>query len=402
MRLLLVTQYFWPESFVVNALAEELQKRGHQITVITGFPNYPSGRFAEGYHPAKGVLRENRNGIHIIRLPILPRGNSRLSLALNYLSFVISGFFYSWFLKLDPVDAIFCYAPSPATSCLTAIFFKWRLRKKLYFWVQDLWPESVSAVGVMPSQISSFIFGGIIRFIYKNSDRILIPSEGFRQSVKHWSGKDKKITWVPNWADPFPPVTTRPPWLEDLPKGFRVAFAGNLGKAQDLPNLVQAAEILRHEKDIKWIVVGEGSEKIWLEQEIQRRQLAESVFLVDRKPYTEMLPFFKSSDVLFVSLKNQPIFSLTIPSKVQAYMSSGQPLLAALNGEGAALMRQAQCGLVSPAENPQELAANVLKMRNLSSAERERLGKNGLEFFRKHFEQQDVISQIEKMISQDL
>lgn len=402
MKLLLVTQYYWPESFIVTALAEELQRRGHQVTVLTGFPNYPSGEFQPGYDPNKGVMREKRNGVDIVRIPIWPRGKSKFGLALNYLSFILSGFWACLFLKLDSVDAIFCYAPSPATSCLTAIFMKWRLRKKLYIWVQDLWPESISAVGALSEGVSNFIFGGLICFIYKNCDKILIPSEGFRESVKRWSGKDQQIELIANWADPFPEMKEVPSWVSSLPRGFRVTFAGNLGKAQDIPTLVTAVEILKSEKDMKWIIAGDGSEKTWFENEVQKRNLQEAVFFVGQKPYAEMLPLFKNSDALYVSLRNQPNFALTIPTKVQAYMASGIPLVAALNGEGKKLIESSRCGLVSASEDANGLVENILRLKRMSQQERDQLGKNGKKYFDSHFERKLIITQIENLISEGL
>lgn len=398
MNVLLVTQYFWPESFTVNSLAEEMQNRGHQVTVLTGFPNYPVGKFLKGYNPLFGVMREEKNGIQIIRIPIWPRGKSKFNLALNYISFVLSSFLFTWFLKIDSIDVIFCYAPSPVTSCLAAIFMKWRWRKKLYFWVQDLWPESVSAVGAMSSRLSTLIFGRIVQFIYRNCDKILIPSEGFRKSVFRWSGAEKNIVLVSNWADPFPKISEKPKWLSELPQGFRVAFAGNLGKAQDLPNLVRAAEILKNEKDIKWIVAGEGSEKAWLEEQVEKRGLKNQISIIGKKPYADMLPFFQTCDVLYVSLSDSPIFELTIPSKVQAYMSSGRPLLAALKGEGEGLINRANCGLVSSPQDAEHLAKNVIKFRNMKIEERDLLGKNGESYFLANFQQKDIVDQIENIL----
>ena len=398
MNILIVSQYYWPEGFLITGLAEELQQRGFTVTVLTGFPNYPNGKFFQGYRPWKGPLREERRGVKIIRLPITPRGQNFFTLSINYISFVISGCIFSFFTDFKKTDLIFCYAPSPATSCLTAVFLKWRLNKKLIFWVQDLWPESLSAVGALSSSIVQKIVGRVICFIYRRCDKILISNEGFKESVLNWGGHPEQIEFVPNWADPFPAEIEPSDWVKALPKGFRIAFAGNLGKAQDLPNLVAAAEILKDRSDIKWIVVGDGSEKQWLEETVKNKNLQETIFVLDRKPYEQMLPFFKSADLLYVSLNNHPLFALTVPAKVQAYMSAGKPILASLNGEGKRLIEKARCGQTSQPEDPENLSQVVLSMKKLSESEREKMGQNGKDYFLKHFEKKKVIDRIESLI----
>lgn len=399
MNILIVSQYYWPESFMITGLAEELQQRGHQVTVLTGYPNYPSGNFTHNYTPFVGVHKETRKAVKIIRVPIIARGQNFLTLTLNYLSFVVSGILVSLFQNFQKTDLIFCYAPSPATACFVAVFLKWRLRRKLIFWVQDLWPESISAVGVLASNEVQSLVGEMIKFIYKRCDKIWIPSEGFRKSLLRWGAQNKQIELVENWADPFPRVGVIPEWLRSLPAGFRIAFAGNLGKAQDLANLLGAAERLKDHLDIKWIIVGDGSEKIWLENQIERKKLQDSVFVYGRKPYDDMLPLFKDVDALYVSLKNQPIFSLTIPTKVQAYMSAGKPILASLNGEGKQLIEKVKCGLTSIPENSISLAEAVLKMKSLTAEERLQMGENGSRYFAEHFNQTKIINQIESLFN---
>lgn len=396
MHILIVSQYFWPEAFVVNSLATELQSRGHKVSVFTGLPNYPKGNFYDSYSFFKGPFRESYNDVNIIRVPILARGHGGLRLALNYFSFVISGVLFS-FRKPKDIDVIFCFGLSPITLCLPAIFIKWLTKKPLVFWVQDLWPESVRAVGARGGGLIAKMISPIVSFIYQRCDLILTQSKAFKASVLKYGGNESKISYVPNWADPFI-EGVESEWIKNLPEGFKIGFAGNIGKAQDMKTLLDAAEILKDHKDIQWIVAGDGSEKNWLDQQITERQLSQCIKTVGKKSYNDMLPFFKKCDALYVSLTDQYIFSLTIPSKVQAYMSSGKPLLCCLNGEGARVIDEATCGLIANAEDSKKLAENILILKNKSAQERHQMGQNGFKFFQKNFERSLVIDQIENLL----
>lgn len=398
MKILIVSQYFWPESFVINSLATELVERGHEVTVYTGLPNYPQGEFYQNYGLTTGPWNETYNGVNIIRVPILPRKTGFLKLLLNYLSFVFFGSLLAVFRVRKQVDVIFCFGLSPALLCIPAIIIKWIYRRPLVFWVQDLWPESIGAVGAIKSKLVLNVVGQIVRFIYSQCDMILTQSRVFKASVIRWGGRENKIHYVPNWADPLK-QEENPTWVDELPPGFRIGFAGNIGKAQDMATLLSAAELLREHTDIKWIIAGDGSEKKWLDDEIVKRELSASVITVGKKPYAEMGPFFSVCDALYVSLTNEYIFSLTVPSKVQAYMSARKPILSCLNGEGAQVITEAQCGLVAGAEKANELAQNVLKLKNLSVSEREEMGLNGLRYFEQNFERSLVVAQIEKLLS---
>lgn len=366
--------------------------------MYTGLPNYPQGEFYQNYGFFKGPWNETYNGVQIIRVPISPRKTGFLKLLLNYLSFVFFGSLLAVFRVRKQVDVIFCFGLSPALLCIPAIVMKWFYRRPLVFWVQDLWPESIGAVGAVKSQCVLQIVGQVVRFIYSQCDMILTQSRVFKASVIRWGGRENKIHYVPNWADPLK-QEENPTWVEQLPQGFRIGFAGNIGKAQDMSTLLAAAELLKAHSDIKWIIAGDGSEKKWLDDEIVRRNLSANVFTVGKKPYGEMGPFFNSCDALYVSLTNEYIFSLTIPSKVQAYMSAQKPILSCLNGEGAQVIQEAGCGLVAGAEDAKGLSQNVLKLKALSSEERIAMGSNGLRYFEENFERSLVVAQIEKLLA---
>ncbi|MFZ3231142.1 MAG: glycosyltransferase family 4 protein [Pseudobdellovibrio sp.] len=395
MNILIVTQYFWPESFLVNGLATELKNNGHTLTVLTGLPNYPTGKFSAGYGIFSGPWVEIYKGVKILRVPIISRGSSYFNLMVNYFSFIFFGTFFSFFRVPKNIDVIFCFGVSPITACLPAIFIRWLIKKPLVLWVQDLWPDSISAVGAINSEKVLNMVGLLVQFIYRRCDLILTQSEAFRGSIIKWGGRCENIKYLPNWAEPFVTKNVLPNWIESLKSGFRIGFAGNIGKAQDIPNLIETAFKLIKHTDIQWVIVGDGSEKKWLDQEIKSKGLEKSMITVGYKAYEDMLPFFKSCDVLLVSLTDKPIFSLTVPSKVQAYMASARPIISTVAGEGTRVIEMAQAGLTVEPGNASQLVEAILKLKSMSPSQRQQLGENGLNFFKQNFDKNIVIKQLE-------
>src|SRR3989338_1214358 len=397
MKILIVTQYFYPEFFIVNSFAEELHKKGHQVEVLTGLPNYPKGEIYPKYSFFKGPWTEDYHGVRVARVPLLPRKKGFVNLFINYVSFVFFATFLGLFRIKNKPDVIFCFGLSPVTSCLPAIFFKWFYRKPLSFWVQDLWPESLAAVGVTQSKIILNMVGVIVRFIYSQCDHILIQSQAFKESVLCWGARESQLHYVPNWAAKLSMVRSEPKWLSDLPKGFRVIFAGNIGKAQDMPTLLEAASYLQRNfpeiTDIHWIIVGEGSERLFLENEAKKRSL-NRIHTYGQKPNADMPFLFSEADVLLVILKNETIFSLTVPSKIQSYMSGGRPILASVNGEGARIVAEAGVGLSCPAEDPVALSNAILKLYRMSPEDKVKMGNAGKAYFEKNYDQELVVDKI--------
>ncbi len=405
MKILIVSQYFWPEFFLVNSLATELKACGHEVTVLTGLPNYPQGRFFSGFSFWRGPWEQDYSGVRVLRVPLLARGQGFFRLSLNYLSFVIFGIFVGpWRVPRD-FDVIFCFGISPVTLCLPAIVLRSIFRKPLLFWVQDLWPESVSAVGATKSKHVIHAIGSIVRFVYRHCDLILMQSQAFAKSVQQWGGRPEQMRYVPNWAK-TPAVAIgqtenqEPEWLRDLPKGFKIIFAGNIGKAQDMPTVLRAAELLKDTQDLHWILVGDGSDYDFVLKTRQEKKLEHCVHTYGRRPNEDMAALFAKGDVMLVSLTDEPIFSLTVPSKVQAYMASGKPILASVRGEGARIVEEARAGLSCSAQNPESLARSVQEFLKMSNTERKAMGAQGFAYFQKHFEQTVVIRQIEALCSE--
>jgi glycosyltransferase involved in cell wall biosynthesis len=395
---LIVTQYFWPENFRINDLVVGLKEKGHAVKVLTGIPNYPGGRFFKGYN-FFGPLFETYEEIPVLRVPLIPRGNgSRIRLVLNYFSFVFFACFLGPLRRLGPIDLIFIYEPSPITVCLPALLLKKMKSAPLMFWMQDLWPESLSATGAISVEKILKMVDILVRFIYRGCDRILVQSRAFIEPVKHQVCDQKNILYFPNSAEGlYEPVKLEPNASEHtlMPDGFRVTFAGNIGAAQDFGTILDAAERLREYKNIHWVIIGDGRMFPWVHKQVIKRGLSKTVHLLGRYPAETMPRFFALSDTLLVTLKKDPIFELTIPSKVQSYLACAKPIIAALDGEGARVIEEAGAGITCPTENPEAMADAVLKMYHMSASDRKILGNKGREYFKKNFERKMLFDRLE-------
>jgi len=400
-RILIVSQYFWPESFRINDLALGLKERGHVVTVLTGMPNYPSGRLFSGY----GLFSPSNDDFHgmpVHRVPLIPRGKGqRYRLAMNYLSFAFSASLLAPFRCRGDFDLIFVYEPSPITVGLPALLLKKLKHAPIMFWVQDLWPESLSATGAARSRWLLRWVAKMVRFIYQRCDRILVQSEGFIPNVTSMGADAQHVTYFPNWAEAvYQPVEvdTLAPERAEMPDGFRVLFAGNIGAAQSFETLLAAAEQLMPQADIHWVILGDGHRKAWLEEQIAARGLKDRVHLLGRQPVEAMPRYFALADALLVSLRRDPIFALTIPSKVQSYLACAKPILAALDGEGARAVREAGAGLTSPAEDATALAESVLQLYQMKPERRAMMGRNGRSYFEANFERDSLLDRLEVLM----
>ncbi|MCD4741053.1 MAG: glycosyltransferase family 4 protein [Desulfobacteraceae bacterium] len=397
MKLLIVTQYFWPENFRINDMVLGLKERGHEVKVLTGLPNYPGGRFFTGYK-FFGPLFENYEDIPVFRVPLISRGNgTRIRLALNYLSFVFISCILGPFRRLGSVDLIFIYEPSPITVCLPALLLKKLKSAPVMFWMQDLWPESLSATGAVRSKKILKVVDTLVRFIYRACDLILVQSRAFVESIKRQGGDPNRILYFPNSAEKFyhPVILEKDaPERSVMPEGFCVTFAGNIGAAQNFETILDAAEILKDHTEINWVIIGDGRMFPWVKSQVIKRNLMKTVYLLGRYPVEAMPRFFALSDALLVTLKKELIFSLTIPSKIQSYLACGKPVIAALHGEGAKVIEEAGAGLTCPAENSKALAEAVLKMYKMSEKDRKYLGQKGSEYFKKHFEREMLLDRL--------
>lgn len=397
-HVLVVSQYFWPENFRINDLVQGLIERSHRVTVLTGIPNYPDGAFFKGYRYT-GPWSEEYRGARVVRVPIQPRGNaSGARLALNYLSFVFSASLLGPLRCRDNYDVAFIFEPSPVTVALPALLMK-RLRGvPVLFWVQDLWPESLAAAGAVSSPHVLNLVSKLVRFIYRRCDRILVTSRAFVASVLQHVEDRGQVHYFPQYGEETYRVLELSPDAPErtkVPGGFVVMFAGNIGAAQDFETILAAAQLLRDHKDIHFVIIGDGRMRRWVEEQVANLGLDETVHLLGRHPVEAMAGFFSLADAMLVTLKKEPIFSLTIPAKIQSYLACGRPILAALDGEGARIIEEAAAGFACPTEDPAALAAAVLKMRATPHEQRMEMGRNGLRYYRDNFDRTMLLDRLE-------
>ncbi len=400
MRLLIVAQYFWPENFRINDIAQGLQKKGHEVSVLTGKPNYPLGSFYEGYSMfAKRI--EKWNGITIYRVPLIPRGNGKgKMLFLNYISFIFFGCIRAFFLP-GSYDAILIYQQSPITVAFPAMICKLKSGAKSFLYVQDLWPESIEATTGIKSQLVKKILYRLCNWIYSQADILLIQSKAFRTYLISRKVVPEKIIYLPNSTEALYNIFERNTNLDKyFSSKLTLVFAGNIGEAQSFDTLIAAAKLVKAtDPDISWLILGDGRRREELIK-LVRAEKIDDVFNFAGFFESSMMPeFFASADALIISLKKDFIFSLTVPTKLQSYMACGKPIIGSLDGEGGLIILGADCGFVSAAEDAEGLAKNILLFKRTSITERRRMGLNGFNYFQKEFEYTKLLDRIENILS---
>jgi len=401
MNILIVSQYFWPENFRINDLAKELDKNGHNITVLTGMPNYPEGRIFKGYK--NWVTRETYNNINIVRVPLIPRGNaSNIMLFLNYLSFLISASLFSPFLIEGKIDKIFIYGGSPLTKAIPAILLGKLKKAPVFLWILDLWPESVFVNNRIKSKTVFFLIRLMTRWIYKKCDYILLQSKAMFEPVKENHGIEEKLIYFPSWAeDQFlndPQDYADQEIIDTLPEGFYITFAGNIGEGQDIETIIDAAERLKDHHSIHWMLLGYGSKYDWLIKNQNERDL-KNVHVLGKRPLETMPMYFNFSDILLASLKKKDIYALTLPGKVQSYMASSKPIISMIDGESSRIITEAKCGISINSEDTDELVQAVLRMSKMSKKELRLMGNNGREYYLEHFHIRKALEKLEDIFS---
>lgn len=387
MKLLVISQHYWPESFRINEVVESLWDAGCHVSVLTGQPNYPDGKVLAGYKSWRaGPEQHGRTTIY--RVPLIPRGSGRAcQLVANYLSFLLAGCLLGpWVLRGRRFDAIFVYGTSPILQAIAGIVLKHVKNAKLVVWVQDLWPQSLEATGFVRNPRLLGAVARVVRWIYRRSDLLLVQSRAFVPSVQAMAGTTP-VEYHPNPGelafDAVEPAGVAPALA--LPAGFNVVFAGNLGTVQALDTIVEAASLLRDRPQIRFVLVGSGSRGDWVRAETARRGLT-NVVLAGRFPPAAMPGIFAQSSALLLTLARSDILAQTVPSKLQAYLAAGRPVIACLDGEGARVVELAQAGMVCPAEDPVRLAAVVTAMQSSAPEQLDAMGRAARQYYREHYD----------------
>ena len=400
MRILLLTQWYPPEpQKILSDLSETLQAFGHEVTVLTGFPNYPSGKLYPGYR-LRLRLHETMNGVNVIRVPLYPdHSASAVKRSLNFLSFMASVSLIGPWLVSKP-DVVYVFCP-PLTLACPGWLISRLFRAPLACEIQDMWPETLQATGMMnrPSILRLIALMG--RWFYRRNAVIRVISPGFRDNLLSKGVPAEKIRCIPNWVDTdfYRPQEYDRELAEKLQLAgrFNVMYAGAIGRAQGLEVAIDAAKSLQDLPDVQFVLVGDGTDLSSLQDAARATGLSNVKFL-GRYPESFMGRLFSIADVLLVHLRDEPLFRITIPHKAYTYMAVGKPVLAAVAGDTASAIASADAGLVCPPGNPDLLAATVRKLHAMGPAERKRMGENGRRAAIRSFSRDTVVRQIEGML----
>lgn len=396
-HILVISQYFFPEQFRINDICEEWISRGYKVSVVTGIPNYPEGKFYNEYGFFK-KNKENYKGINIIRLPIIPRGKNSIMLVLNYLSFVISGFFWKLFTKLK-ADQVFIFEVSPMTQALPGVWFAKKNKIPCFLYVQDLWPENVEIItGIKNKKIIGMI-GKMVDYIYHNCTKIFTTSQSFKKSIKERKVPIEKIEYWPQYAEnfyqPFQETVNSKGTKDEF---FNIIFAGNIGNAQGLDILPKTAKILKQKNNninVKFNIVGDGRYKNTLIENVNEYNVVDMFHFIDKQPAEKIPEFMANNDAAFICLTENPLFKMTIPAKLQSYMACGIPIIASAEGETRQVIKEANAGLAAPPGDEEKLVDIILTMLRKSKSEIDELGKNAKNYSDLHFNKKKLMDQME-------
>lgn len=395
MNILIVSQVFYPENFIINDFCKHLIENGHNVTVITGKPNYPKGKFYEGFGYFSKI-KDKSFGCTIYRLPIFPRRNSsNFNLFLNYISFALIGSIFALFLR-KKFDFSFVFAVSPITSAFPAVFHKIIYKTKVYLWVLDLWPESVTVGNRLSSSSLIKVLKKIVEFIYKSSDRIYISSSSMKKSIANYQnyGSNFDIIHFPNWIRNFKSISHPNKYLNLIPQGFNVMLAGNIGVSIDYPNIIRAAKYLKDYKKINFLIVGSGSQELKFKREVNNYGLSNKIFFFGRYPSDEMPHFYTHADLMLISLSDNELYSYTVPEKLQSYMSMKKTIVGMVSGESNQLIKKSGAGLSSKAGAYKALAENIRLLYEMSEIERNKFGEKGYQYALNNFDLSKNINNI--------
>ena len=392
-HILVVSQYFYPEQFRINDMCQEWVKRGYKVTVLTGIPNYPMGKFYDGY----GYLKKRRevwNGIDIIRIPLIPRGSSSIGMIANYTSFAISGFMKNLLSNIE-ADYLFTFEVSPMTQALIGCWYAKKHRVPHYLYVQDLWPENVMTVTGISNPAIIKPIDKMVDYIYKNTDEIFATSPSFVDAICNRKAKvqRKKVHYWPQYAEEFyQPLECKA--VKEIPddESFKIIFTGNIGTAQGLQILPKTAELLKNE-NVKFIMVGDGRYLEEFEQEIKRRNVQDQFIMIPRQPAERIPELLAACDAAFLSFQNDELWTKTIPAKLQSYMACGMPIIAAAQGETERVIHEAKCGVCSEIGNAEQLSDAIKDLMTANLSEMRSRSRN---YFEEHFDKQMLMDQIDK------
>lgn len=400
-HILVVSQYFYPETFRINDIASEWVKRGYTVTVLTGIPNYPQGEYYEGYSKSE-KRNETWNGINIIRLPIEPRKTGSKALAINYLSFVKEG--RKWIKRTNvKADIVFTFEVSPMTQALVSVWYAKKRKIPHVLYVTDLWPENVEIITGIHNKLFIGSIQKMVDYIYNRSDRILTCSNSFIAAIRRRGVPERKIEFWPQYAEDFYRPTERISTSEIPDDGIlNLVFAGNIGYAQGLGILPKSAELLKKKSVVvRFNIIGAGRYMAELQKEITSRKVEEYFNFIDRKPAEQIPPYLAAADALLITLSQSEVFSITIPSKTQSCMACARPILVSADGEVQDIIKEASAGLVSAAEDVNGFVKNIELLASMDEANLKKLGENALQYSETRFNKEKLLHRIDEIFDEE-
>lgn len=400
-HILVISQYFYPEQFRINDICTEWVKRGYKVTVITGIPNYPQGKFYKGY----GMFRRKREiyeGIEIIRIPIVPRGKNPIMLSLNYLSFVISGFIWNIFTRIK-ADIVFIYEVSPMTQALPGVWYSKKRKIPSYLYVTDLWPDNVEIVTGIKNKFIIGSIGKMVDYIYKNCNRIFTSSKSFVDSIKERGVSEEILEYWPQYAEDFyKPISKENIQFNQIPKDgkFNIIFAGNIGVAQGLDILPKAAQILSKKNiNVRFNIVGDGRFKRNLINMVNESNLENMFNFIDKQPANRIPDLMSVCDAALICLSKSKVFSITLPAKTQSCLACGIPIIVSADGEIQNVIAEANAGLCSNSGDYHMLADKVEELISKTNNELMEMRKNAIKYSDDKFNKDKLLNRMDEIFN---
>lgn len=407
-HIMVVSQYFYPETFRINDMACEWVKRGYKVTVLTGIPNYPMGKYFEGYD-RKHRTRETWNGVNIIRIPLVARGNSRnkfmnaAGMAANYFSFVRSG--KKWVKSKEAADLhadlVFTFEVSPMTQAMIGVWYGQRFNVPTYLYVQDLWPENVETVTGIHNKAVIGPIDKMVDKIYQNTGTIFTTSPSFVEAIvnRKVPVDKKKVHYWPQYAEEFykPMDPVKVDGIDQTDDSYKIAFTGNIGTAQGLDVLPKAAKLLK-EENVKFIIVGDGRYQPEFERQIDELGVRDIFVMIPRVPAERVPAILSNVDAGFISFNKTPLWENTIPAKLQSYMACGKAIVASASGETARVISEAGCGVCCEIGNAEALADGI---RNIMNSDSAAMGIKAREYFEEKFDKKKLMDKMDEYFKKD-
>ena len=397
-KILIMTNHFYPEQFRINDIAEEWVKRGYIVSVVSQTPNYPNGSYYDGYGLRTNVITQTA-GIHIRRLPVIPRGNNSIMLFLNYISYFISSYCYSIFTRNRP-DIIFVYQTSPIFIVGAAKLLAKRRNVPYYVNVLDVWPQTFFEM-IGTTKFMEKILISYCKNVYSSATKLFISSKGFLNLLVETGLEGDSVIYWPQYSEDFYNFLEKPAQYKYFPQDniMNFTFTGNVGEAQGLEILSLAAVKLKEANVlVRFNIVGSGRYLDTMIKSVEDNKVMQYFNFIERVPASEISSILAETDVAVLTLKDNKLFNHILPAKLQSYMACGKPILGSVSGEASSLISNANCGYSSKPNDVDGFVDNVFKFTNLSSEQLNKLGSNSKSYNEDFFNKDTLLNEMDKYL----